>query len=50
MGVRIRAVMTDNARVFQSKRFQRALRWLGIRHKTTPPYTLGVILRESVGR
>uniref|UniRef100_UPI00257FA0F0 integrase core domain-containing protein n=1 Tax=Oceanithermus sp. TaxID=2268145 RepID=UPI00257FA0F0 len=39
MGVRIRAVMTDNARAFQSKRFQRVLRWLGIRHKTTPPYT-----------
>jgi len=39
MGVRIRAVMTDNARIFQSKRFQRVLRWLGIRHRTTPPYT-----------
>jgi len=39
MGVRIRAVMTDNARVFQSKKFQRVLRWLGIRHRTTPPYT-----------
>ncbi|WP_456476296.1 IS481 family transposase [Oceanithermus sp.] len=39
MGVRIRAVMTDNARIFQSKRFQRVLKGLGIRHKTTPPYT-----------
>ncbi|WP_457634252.1 IS481 family transposase [Oceanithermus desulfurans] len=39
MGVRIQAVMTNNARIFQSKRFQRVLRWLGIRHKTTPPYT-----------
>jgi transposase InsO family protein len=39
LGVQVRAVMTDNARVFQSKRFQRVLRRLGIRHKTTPPYT-----------
>ena len=39
LGVQVRAVMTDNARVFQSGRFQRVLRWLGIRHKTTPPYT-----------
>ncbi|HGY10062.1 MAG TPA: IS481 family transposase [Oceanithermus profundus] len=39
MGIRVRAVMTDNARVFQSGRFQRVLRWLGIQHKTTPPYT-----------
>ncbi len=39
LGVRVRAVMTDNAKAFQSKRFQRVLRWLGIRHKTTPPYT-----------
>jgi len=39
LGIRVRAVMTDNAKIFQSKRFQRVLRWLGIRHKTTPPYT-----------
>ncbi len=39
LGVQIRAVMTDNAKAFQSRRFQRALAWLGIRHKTTPPYT-----------
>ena len=26
MGVRVQAVMTDNAKVFQSKRFQRVLR------------------------
>ena len=39
MGVQVRAVMTDNAKVFRSERFQRVLRWLGIRHKTTPPYT-----------
>ena len=32
-------VMTDHAKVFQSKRFQRALRQLGIRHRATPPYT-----------
>ncbi len=30
--------MTDHAKVFQSKRFQRVLRQLGIRHRTTPPY------------
>ncbi|WP_456476515.1 IS481 family transposase [Oceanithermus sp.] len=39
LGIRVRAVMTDNARIFQSKKFQRVLRWLGIQHKTTPPYT-----------
>ena len=39
MGVRISTVMTEGARVFRSRRFQRVLRWLGIRHKTTPPYT-----------
>ncbi|GEM90594.1 IS481 family transposase [Oceanithermus desulfurans NBRC 100063] len=39
LGIRVQAVMTDNARIFQSKRFQRVLRWLGIRHRTTPPYT-----------
>ena len=37
IGVRVQAVMTDNAKVFQSKRFQRVLRQLGIRHETTPP-------------
>ncbi len=31
--------MTDNAKTFLSKRFQRVPRWLDIRHKTTPPYT-----------
>jgi transposase InsO family protein len=39
MGIRVRAVMTAGARAFQSKRFQRVLRWLGIKHRTTPPYT-----------
>ena len=39
LGVRIQAVMTDNAKVFKSKRFQRVLSWLGIRPETTPPYT-----------
>ena len=39
LGIRIQAVLTDNAKVFKSKRFQRVLKWLGIRHKTTPPYT-----------
>jgi len=39
MGVSIRAVMTEGARVFRSKRFQGVLKWLGIKHKTAPPYT-----------
>ncbi len=39
LGVQVQAVMTDNAKVFKSKRFQRVLKGLGIRHKTTPPYT-----------
>ena len=39
MGIRIRAVMTDNAKVFQSGRFRKVLRWLGLKHRTTRPYT-----------
>ena len=39
MGIRVRAVMTDDAKVFKSKRFRRVLSWLGTRHMTTPPYT-----------
>ena len=31
--------MTENARIFQSERFQKALRWLGLKHKTTRPST-----------
>ena len=32
-------VMTDNARTEGSGRFQRVLRWLGLKHKPTRPYT-----------
>ena len=39
LGIQVSAVMTDNARIFQSRRFQKVLRWLGIKHRTTPPYT-----------
>jgi transposase InsO family protein len=34
-----RAVMTDNAKVYGSNRFQRVLAVAGARHITTPPYT-----------
>ena len=44
LGVQIRAVMTDNARIFQSKRFQRVLRWLGIRHEHRGQTGVGVCL------
>ncbi len=39
LGVRIRAVMTDNAPMFRSRKFRRLLKRLGIRHRLTPPYT-----------
>ncbi len=39
LGIQVSGVMTDNARIFQSERFQKALRWLGLKHKTTRPYT-----------
>ena len=39
LGVRIRAVMTDNAPMFRSRKFGRLLKRLGIRHRLTPPYT-----------
>lgn len=39
LGIQVSGVMTDNARIFQSERFQRVLRWLGLKHKTTRPYT-----------
>ena len=38
LGLRVRAVMTDNAKVFRSRRFQKVLRWLGLKRKTTRPY------------
>jgi len=37
-GIRIQAVMIDNAKVFRSGRFQKVLLGLGLVHKTTPPY------------
>ena len=39
LGVRVQAVMTDNAPMFRSGKFRRLLKWLGIRHQLTPPYT-----------
>ena len=39
LGVRIRAIMTDNAPMFRSRKFRRLLQRLGIRHRWTPPYT-----------
>ena len=39
LGVRIQAVMTDNAPMFRSRTFRRLLKRLGIRHRLTPPYT-----------
>jgi transposase InsO family protein len=38
-GVVIERVMTDNGAAFKSRRYAKALRWLGIRHKRTRPYT-----------
>lgn len=38
-GVRVWRVMTDNGVSFRSKRYAKALRMLGIKHKRTKPYT-----------
>jgi len=38
-GVRVWRVMTDNGVSFRSKRYPKALRMLGIKHKRTRPYT-----------
>lgn len=38
-GVRIERVMTDNGSCSISKRFRKAVRWLGARHIRTRPYT-----------
>jgi len=38
-GVRVWRVMTDNGVSFRSKRYPKALRMLGIKHKRTKPYT-----------
>lgn len=38
-GVRVERVMTDNGSCYRSRLFAKALRWLGIRHIRTRPYT-----------
>ena len=38
-GVKVYRVMTDNGVSFRSKRYPKALRMLGIKHKRTKPYT-----------
>lgn len=38
-GVKVYRVMTDNGVSFRSKRYPKALRMLGIKHKRTRPYT-----------
>jgi transposase InsO family protein len=38
-GIRAERVMTDNGSAYRSRRFAKALRWLGIRHIFTRPYT-----------
>jgi transposase InsO family protein len=38
-GIHAERVMTDNGAAYRSRRFAKALRWLGIRHIFTRPYT-----------
>ena len=38
-GIAVERVMTDNGSAFKSRRYAKALRWLGIAHKRTRPYT-----------
>ena len=38
-GIRVARVMTDNGSAYRSRQFRKALRWLGIRHIYTRPYT-----------
>ena len=38
-GVRVERVMTDNGSCYRSRLFAKALRWLGVRHIHTRPYT-----------
>src|SRR5690606_13165911 len=37
-GVTVERVMTDNGAAFASRRYAKALRWLGVTHKRTRPY------------
>ena len=39
LGVRVRAVMTDNGSCYRARRFRQACQRLGIRHLFTRPYT-----------
>ena len=39
IGVKVRAVMTDNGSAYRSAAFARTLRMLGVKHLLTPPYT-----------
>lgn len=38
-GIAVERVMTDNGSAFKSRRYAKALRWLGIAHRRTRPYT-----------
>lgn len=38
-GIAVERGMTDNGSAYRSRRFGKALRWLGIRHIFTRPYT-----------
>lgn len=38
-GIAVERVMTDNGSAFKSRRYAKALRWLGIVHKRIRPYT-----------
>ena len=38
-GIAVERVMTDNGSAYRSRRFAKGLRWLGIRHIFTRPYT-----------
>ena len=38
-GVRVERVMTDNGSAYRSRLFAKALRWIGVRHIRTRPYT-----------
>jgi len=47
LGVRVRAVMTDHAPMFRSRKFRRLPQRLGIRHRWTPPDTPRVNGKEE---
>jgi transposase InsO family protein len=39
LGIRIRALLTDNGGAYCSRRFAQACRQLGLKHRRTKPYT-----------